>query len=87
MHIMSFVRGVSIGFILGVLFAPDSGASTRRKLSTAAEDIKDDISDTYDTISTTVSEKIEQVKSRANEMMHRNTQDVSEFASQSGGIL
>lgn len=86
MHIMSFVRGISIGFILGVLFAPDNGRSTRRKLSTAAEDIKDDITDTYETISSTVSRKITEVKNKADDLMHTTTQGVGEYASQ-GGVI
>jgi len=86
MHIMSFLRGVSIGFVLGVLFAPDEGARTRRKLSSAANNIKDDITDTYDSISSTVSRKAGEIKNKANDLLHPTTQGVGEYASQGGAI-
>lgn len=62
MHLSTFIKGLSIGFIVGVLFAPDKGASTRRKISGVASDIKDDMSDTFDDLSEMVSEKITDIK-------------------------
>ena len=31
MHIQSFINGLSVGFLLGILFAPDKGEETRRR--------------------------------------------------------
>ncbi len=41
MHMQSFIRGITIGFVLGILFAPDSGTETRRKIAGKASDIKE----------------------------------------------
>jgi gas vesicle protein len=62
MHLSTFIKGLSIGFIIGVLFAPDKGSATRRKISGMASDIKDDMADTFDDLSDTVSEKITNTK-------------------------
>jgi len=62
MRLTTFIKGISVGFILGVLFAPDKGSATRRKLSGMASDIKEDMAETLDDISDMVSEKITSIK-------------------------
>lgn len=37
--------GVAVGGLLGVLFAPDKGSVTRRKLLSKGEDLKDAVSE------------------------------------------
>jgi gas vesicle protein len=39
--IHGFVAGAAIGAIAGILFAPDSGANTRRKIAEKPGDLKD----------------------------------------------
>jgi YtxH-like protein len=41
--ILSFVAGAAIGAIAGILFAPDSGANTRRKIAEKPGDVKDTV--------------------------------------------
>ena len=67
MHVRSFIRGVAVGLILGVLYAPARGDETRRKISKKASDIKDTVKNTYETVSDTVSK----VKNKASEMLHK----------------
>jgi gas vesicle protein len=67
MHIQSFVRGIAVGFLLGVLYAPNRGEETRRRISQKASDIKDTVKNTYDAVSNTVSK----VKDKANEMLNK----------------
>ena len=68
MRLTTFIKGLSIGFILGVLFAPDKGSSTRRRISGVASDIKDDMADTFDDITSIVSEKISDIKNMVSNM-------------------
>jgi len=82
MHIQSFIRGVSIGFILGILFAPASGDETRRKISRKASNIKGTVRDTYDT----VSDKVGQVKNKANELLNKGKNEYRDLDSQAGTI-
>ena len=67
MHIQSFVRGIAVGFLLGVLYAPNRGEETRRRISQKASDIKDTVRDTYGAVSKTVSK----VKDKANEILNK----------------
>ena len=53
MHFRTFLNGIAIGVLLGVLFAPESGEETRRKLSQRAAGIKDSYDDLADDVSYT----------------------------------
>jgi len=73
MHVKSFLRGIAIGFLLGVLYAPDRGEVTRRKISKKTSDVKDAVKNTYESLSNTVSK----VKDKANQMLHKDTETAS----------
>jgi len=50
--------GIAAGAILGILYAPDKGSVTRRKLSRMGEDLKD----RFDRISDNISDTIDSLK-------------------------
>ncbi|CAN5661620.1 hypothetical protein BH10BAC2_BH10BAC2_01860 [soil metagenome] len=64
MRLTSLIKSFAVGFVLGILFAPDKGSVTRRRLSGVASDIKDDMAETWDDLTDTVSEKITDIKER-----------------------
>jgi gas vesicle protein len=82
MHIRSFIRGVAVGFLLGILYAPERGEETRRKISKKASDIKDTVKDTYDTVSNTVNK----VKNKANELLNKEQKEYDELINRAGTI-
>lgn len=53
--IVGVLAGVAVGAAIGILFSPDKGANTRKKITRKGEDMMHDIeeglSDIYDTIS------------------------------------
>lgn len=65
MSIKSFANGVIVGLVLGVLFAPDSGNETRKKIAKKANDIKDSAVDKYNDIADTVADQYSRLKTKA----------------------
>ena len=56
--------GVAVGAILGVLYAPDKGSITRRKLSQAGDNLREKFNDIADAIN----DKIDSFRSDTNDM-------------------
>ncbi len=74
MHFRTFVNGVLVGILLGVLFAPDSGEETRKKISRRAQGIKDsyndfadDVADTYNKVKSKAGNIVNPAKEKFNE--------------------
>jgi len=75
MHFKTFINGVLVGILLGVLFAPDSGEETRRKLSKRAQGIKDN----YDDFAGNMSDTYEKVKSKTNTIVNKAKQKFNDI--------
>jgi gas vesicle protein len=61
----ALVLGIAIGGVLGVLFAPDKGSETRKKLSVKGDDLADGIKEKLDELLNEVKAEAESVKTKA----------------------
>ena len=82
MHPITFIRGITIGFILGILLAPDSGAATRKRLMRYASEIGDEIEDAI----TGLIHGGQQTESKAEEIMDRNEPGYSNLTGYAGTL-
>ena len=57
---LGLIAGVAIGAALGVLFAPDKGWNTRKRISKKGEDLAEDLKEKFD-------EFLESIKVKATE--------------------
>jgi len=63
--ILGLLAGIAAGALLGVLFAPDKGTETRRKITKKSKDFVDEVKNKYDDFVKGVNEKIDSVKQEA----------------------
>ncbi len=59
---LGVVAGVATGAILGILFAPDKGSVTRKKIADKGKDSLDGLKTRYNSVIDNLSAKLEQVK-------------------------
>jgi len=64
---LGVLAGLAAGAVLGILFAPDKGTVTRRKITTKSNDIKDGLKEKFNEFVDDMSEKYENVKEEVSE--------------------
>ena len=67
---LGILAGIGAGVILGVLFAPDKGSNTRKKIMDRGQGLADDLKAKYEGLYEEISDKfdnfVEQTKSTIN---------------------
>lgn len=58
--ILGVMAGIAAGAVLGILFAPDKGVYTRKKIVRKGEDLVDELGDTMERKYEALEEKIEE---------------------------
>lgn len=97
--LLGVLAGVAAGALLGVLFAPDKGSVTRKKIIKKSDEYADALNEKFNEYMDTISEKIDDVKNedyaedlkaKFNEFLESISdkvedvkEDVSDFAEQS----
>jgi len=67
--LLGVLAGVAVGGLLGILFAPEKGSTTRKNISKKSGDYADSLKEQFNGFLDSISEKFEEVK-----------EEVSEFA-------
>lgn len=79
--IAGVILGAAAGALLGILFAPDKGIDTRKKISRKSGDWADGIKNKFNDFISSVSEDIEDTKEEAGELFENGRRKVSQMKS------
>ena len=66
--ITGILAGIAAGALLGILFAPDKGDETRKKISKKGNDLTDSLKKRYDDFAEDISQKLHKGKEKAESM-------------------
>lgn len=65
---LGVLAGMAAGALLGILFAPDKGSETRRKIVEKGEDYVDDVKQKFNGLVDDLSKKMDGVHAKAKKM-------------------
>ena len=70
--LLGVLAGAAAGALLGILFAPEKGSVTRKKMSKKAEDYADGLKEKFNEFLDDISEKFEEVKEEVSDLTEQN---------------
>lgn len=70
--LLGVIAGVAAGALLGVLFAPDKGWNTRKRIAKKADEYADGLREKFDEFLDTVSVKMDEAKDEVTDFAEKN---------------
>ncbi len=71
--LLSVLAGIAAGALAGVLFAPEKGARTRKRILRKGEEYTDDLRDKFNELADTIGKKYEHVLEEGRDLFLKGT--------------
>lgn len=78
--VLGLLAGAAIGSILGVLFAPEKGEETRKKVRRKAEELRDEALEHYEELSEKAKHEVDSIVSKAKRELEKYKGQAKEIA-------
>tara|TARA_R110001632_G_scaffold230820_2_gene368647 strand:- start:1164 stop:1442 length:279 start_codon:yes stop_codon:yes gene_type:complete len=75
--LVNILGALAVGAIAGILFAPDKGSNTRKKIASTAEGLSDDLKEGVEELSATLAQKYDEAKMKGNEIIEKGNAKVA----------
>lgn len=85
--LLGVLAGVAVGATLGILFAPDKGSATRKKISDKGDDYADELEEKFNEFINGITEKFQKVKEEATRIAANGKQKVEESMDEADTVL
>lgn len=76
--ILGLLAGVAVGATLGILFAPDKGEKTRKKITEKSKQAKDKLKEGFNDFLDTVSDKYSSIKENGEEFLNKEKEAIKD---------
>ena len=84
--LLGFLAGAAVGSILGILFAPDKGTETRRKISETSGDLTDSLKSKFNDFVDSIKETYQGVRSQAEDMADQAASKMNTFKNEANNF-
>jgi gas vesicle protein len=78
--LMGIIAGAAAGAVLGLLFAPETGVETRRKIGEGSKDLASNLKDKFSELVDGIAEKYESAREGASDLLHKGKDKLSTVA-------
>lgn len=85
--ILGVIGGVAVGALLGVLFAPEKGDKTRRKIMNKSNDYADELREKLDTLLGTITNKYEKIWTEGENLISKGNSKLSDAKSNGEDLI
>jgi gas vesicle protein len=79
---LGLLAGIATGALLGILFAPDSGSNTRKKIVKKGEGYADDVKDKFNGLLDSMKEKYNSIRKEAEQLEEKGEGKYAEVKAQ-----